>query len=139
MFLQKNSNYRRHHLESMFRQHWLDEINNSVKNSKLRLYKEIKYTFMPEAYRFLNIPKFRYAISRLCISFHHLEIETCRYTRLPTLANQRFCTVCPGKVGDEIHFLTEGVSHSENCNILFDEITKDIPNFLIQSNKDNKI
>ena len=29
----------RHHLENIFRQHWLDEIKNSVRNSKFRLYK----------------------------------------------------------------------------------------------------
>ena len=73
------------------------------------------------------------------ISSHHLEIETGRYTRLLAPANQRFCAVCPGKVGDEYHFLTECVSHSENCNILFDEITREIPNFLIQSNKEKII
>ena len=117
-----HSKYIRHHLESIFRQHWLDEINNSVKNSKLRLYKEIKYTFMPEPYLFFNIPKFRYAISRLRLVSHHLENETGRYTRPLTPANQRFCAACPGKVGDEYHFLTECVSHSENRNILFDEI-----------------
>ena len=121
MFLQKFlSQYIRHHLESIFKQHWLDEINNSVKNSKLRLYKEIKCTFMPELYLFFNIPKFHCANSRLCLSSHHLEIETGRYTRPLTPANQRFCAACPGKVGDEIHFLTECVSHSENGNILFD-------------------
>ena len=133
------SKYIRHHLESIFRQHWLDEINNSVKNSKLRLYKEIKYTFMPEPYLFFNIPKFRYAISRLRLSSHHLEIETGRYTRPLTPANQRFCAACPGKVGDEYHFLTECVSHSENRNILFDEIKRDIPNFLTQANKEKFI
>ena len=141
MFLQKKtlSKYIRHHLESIFRQHWLDEINNSVKNSKLRLYKEIKYTFMPEPYLFFTIPKFRYAISRLRLSSHHLEIETGRYTRPLTPANQRFCAACPGKVGDEYHFLTECVSHSENRNILFDEITRYIPNFLTQANKEKFI
>ena len=92
---------------------------------------------MPEPYLFFNIPKFRYAISRLRLSSHHLEIETGRYTRPLTPAHQRFCAACPVKVGDEIHFLTECVSHSKNCNILFDEITKEIPNFLIQSNKEN--
>ena len=42
-------------------------------------------------------------------------------------------------MGDEYHFFTEGVSHSENRNILFDEIMTEIPNFLIQSNKENFI
>ena len=64
---------------------------------------------MPEPYLFFNIPKFRYAISRLRLSSHHLEIETGRYTRPFTPANQRFCAACPGKVGDEYHFLTECV------------------------------
>ena len=96
-------------------------------------------TFMPEPYLFFNIPKFRYAISRLRLSSHHLEIETGRYTRPLTPANQRFCAACPGKVGDEYHFLTECVSHSENRDILFDEITRDIPNFLTQANKEKII
>ena len=91
---------------------------------------------MPEPYLFFNIPKFRYAISRLRLVSHHLEIENGRYTRPLTPANQRFCAACPGKVGDEYHFLTECVSHSENRNILFDEITREIPNSLIQSNKE---
>ena len=38
-----------------------------------------------------------------------------------------------------IHFLTECVSHLENRSILFDGITKEIPNFLIQSNKEKII
>ena len=100
----------RHHPESIFRQHWLDEINNSIKNCKLRLYKEIKYTFMPEPYLFFKIPKFRHAISRLRLCSHHLEIETGRYAGPLTPANQRFCAACLGKVGDEYHFLTECVS-----------------------------
>ena len=94
---------------------------------------------MPELYLFFNIPKFRYAISRLRLSSHHLEIETGEYTRPLTPANQRFCAACPGKVGYEYHFFTECVSHSENRNILFDEITKEMPNFLIQSNKEKII
>ena len=42
-------------------------------------------------------------------------------------------------MGDEYHFLTECVSHLENRNILFDEITRDIPNFLTQANKEKFI
>ena len=75
--------------------------------------KEIKHTFMPEPYLFFNIPKYRYAISRLRPSSHHLEIETGRYTQHLKPANQQFCAACPGKVGDEIHFPTEYVTHSE--------------------------
>ena len=70
------------------------------------------------------------------ISSHHLEIESGRYTMPLTPANQRFCASCPGVVGDEYHFRTECVPHSENRNILFVEITKKIPNFLIMSNKE---
>ena len=92
-----------------------------------------------QSYLFFTIPKFHYAISRIRLSSHHLEIETGRYTRPLPPANQRFCAACPGKMGAEIHFLTECVSHSENGNILFDEITKEIPNFLIQSNKEKII
>ena len=42
-------------------------------------------------------------------------------------------------MGDEIHFLTECVSHSEYGNILFDKIIKEIPNFLIMSNHEKTI
>ena len=94
---------------------------------------------MPEPYLFFKIPKFRYSISRLRLSSHHLEIETGRYTLPLTPANQRFCAACPEKVGDKILFLTECVSHSENRSILFDEITKEIPNFLTQSNKEKVV
>ena len=94
---------------------------------------------MTEPYLFFTILKFRYAIPRLCLSSHHLEIDTGRNTRPLTPANQRFCAACPGKVGDEYHFLTECVSHSENRNILFHKITKEIPNFLFQSNKEKFI
>ena len=66
------------------------------------------------------------------LTFQNFAMQFQGYALVP---NQRFCAACPGKVGDEYHFLTECVSHSENSDILFKEITKEIPNCLIQSNK----
>ena len=43
------------------------------------------------------------------------------------------------KIGDEIHFLTECVSYLELRNILFAGIRKEIPKFLILSNKEKNI
>ena len=94
----------RRHIELIIRNDWHQEINNSTKNHKLILYKEIKETFLPEPYLFINIPKYRHAIAQLRLSSQHLEIETDRYTRPLTPAILRFCVACPGKVGDEIHF-----------------------------------
>ena len=125
----------RGHMELFFRNDWHQEINNSTKNPKLRLYKEIKETFLPEPYLFINISKYRHAIAQLRLSSHHLEIATSGYTRPITPANLRFCVACPGKVGDEIHFLIECQSLSIIREKLFAESEKFIPHFTSLTSK----
>ena len=58
----------RGHIELFVRNDWHQEINNSTKNHKLRLYKEIKETFLPEPYLFINIPKYRHAFAEVRLS-----------------------------------------------------------------------
>ena len=61
----------RGYVELFFRNDWHQEINNSTKSPKLRLYKESKETILPEPYLFINIPIYRHAIAQLRLSSHH--------------------------------------------------------------------
>ena len=54
----------------------------------------------------------RVAISRLIMSSHSLRIEKGRWERLPIPRQDRTCSVCH-KLGDEYHFLLEGLSFQE--------------------------
>jgi hypothetical protein len=79
------------HMELLYRNLWTSEVNNSTVNPKLRLYKLTKETFEPELYLYINVPKYRYALSKLRLSSNHLEIETGRHSRPITPPERRFC------------------------------------------------
>ena len=121
-------------MESVYCSFWTSEINNSLKNPKLRLYKEIKQEFIIEPYLYINIPKYRHALSKLRLSSHHLEIETGRHSRPIVPSEQRYCITCKDTVGDEIHFLTECTKHRDLRNKLYDDVSPLIPNFANMSN-----
>ena len=71
----------RGHMELLFRNNWVQAINDTVNNPKLRLYRSVKSDFSPELYLYINIEKYRIALSRLRLSSHTLAIETGRYAR----------------------------------------------------------
>jgi hypothetical protein len=127
------------HMELMYRTEWNHEINDSGKHPKLRLYKETKQEFSPEYYLFLNIPKYRYAISRLRLSSHHLPIETGRHSRPITPSHLRFCQHCPGKLGDEIHFVTECVKYTDLRCVLYSHAQDLIAEFNSMCNREKYI
>ena len=71
-------------------------------------FKLFKTDFCPELYLYINIEKYRIALSRFRLSSHRLAIETGRHARPIVPAHQRFCTSCNlNVVGDEIHFLLQ--------------------------------
>jgi hypothetical protein len=129
----------RGHMESVYHSYWTSEINNSNKNPKLRLYKAIKNELKIEPYLYINIPKYRHALSKLRLSSHHLEIETGRHARPIIPSQQRYCKTCKNIVGDEIHFLTECSKYNELRTKLYDDITPFIPNFTTMTNRNKCI
>ena len=98
----------RKHMELMYNNNWFNELNDSDRNPKLRLYKHVKSVFAPELYLYIHIEKYRFALSRLRLSSHHLAIEKGRHARPIIPAHLRFCLSCNTNViDDETHFLIE--------------------------------
>jgi hypothetical protein len=86
---------------------WLEHINDSTNNPKLRTYKLFKYRFSLENYMLCikNVVK-RKEFSKLRISSHSLRIESARYVKPIIPAEQRYCLLCnSGDIEDEKHFL----------------------------------
>ena len=92
----------KHRMFDQYNQTLTMEINNS---HRLRLYS--KYKVDNEQENYLNVIKnklFLYALSRLRLSSHQLEIETGRYTGLDR--DDRLCRTCNMRmIEDEYHFL----------------------------------
>ena len=102
-------------LQNKFSYFWKVNINkfkqsphDDLDHNKLRFYKTLKSSFSMKPY--LSLVKNRNQrawISRIRISAHSLHIETARYTRPVTPANERFCNFCNiGSLDDECHLLT---------------------------------
>ena len=81
-------------------------MNNCELNPKLRLYKSIKNSFGIEPYLYINVEKYRVAMSRLRLSSHNLGIEVGRHVRPMVPVDKRLCVECEGEIDDEVHFLT---------------------------------
>ena len=118
----------RHNLEFLYREKWLSEINDSVKNPMLRLYKEFKKSFEFESYiKLISDRKIQKSISQFRLSSHCLRIHTGRHERDGkgnyTPAKNRFCLSCKsGEIDDEQHLLNSCNSHNPERNILFTKI-----------------
>jgi hypothetical protein len=126
----------RKHNELVFRSIWTQEVNDCIKNPKLRLYKEIKESFDVEPYLYINVEKYRVALSRLRLSSHHLGIEVGRHARPIIPADQRFCTTCTDKIDDEIHFLIECQKYQGLRSKMFTSLNSLMPTFPNLSNKE---
>ncbi len=96
-------------LESYYSDIGLSSLNSNVgrkqgEGNKLRTYATFKNAFTLEPYLTLvKNPNTRRAITKLRTSTHALEIERGRYNKTPP--HLRFCQFCPGKIGDEAHFV----------------------------------
>ena len=68
--------------------------------------------------------KARQQMSKLRLSDHNLEIERGRYHRPSLKPEDRTCIICPQKIEDEIHFLTECTAYSDERQNLVNSITQ---------------
>ena len=119
----------RHNLEFLYKENWLAEINDSVKNPMLRLYKTFKKSFEFESYiKNISDRKIQKSISQFRLSSHCLRIHTGRQERdktgKNTPADKRFCLNCKsGKIDDELHLITSCETHNAERTVLFSNIS----------------
>jgi hypothetical protein len=127
----------RRHMELVYRNNWMDEVNDSLRNPKLRTYTLVKLDFSPELYLYINIQKYRVALSRLRLSSHHLAIETGRHAHPVIPAHQRICSKCDlNVVDDEIHFITECSKYQTIRENMFQAIIPILPDLREVSNEE---
>jgi len=83
----------------------LSEINDSLKNPKLRTYRHFKLEFRIEPYLNSNFSKAVYSsIARLRLGSHNLNIELGRHKRPLVPAEERICEKCDlNEIEDEFH------------------------------------
>lgn len=106
-------------LKDQFIQGWNGRIQES---SRASLYRHLaSFRFQPYL-DICNISKFRFALTRLRVSSHRLQIESGRWARPNAIPiHDRKCLEC-NVVEDEYHFVLE-------CNIYTDLRTQYIPNY----------
>ena len=118
----------RHNLEFLYKEKWIAEINDSVKNPMLRLYKEFKKSFGFEEYiKHISDRKIQKCISQFRLSSHCLRIHKGRLERdekgKNTPANKRFCLSCnSGEIDDEIHILNNCKTHNSERKTLITKL-----------------
>ena len=104
----------------------------STPGTKLRTYIQFKHSIGLENY-VIAIKSFkkRQSMAKLRISAHPLRIETGRYCRPPTPADQRVCQFCnSGAVENEDHFILSCSIYSDERKKLFDSLVGICPNLL---------
>ena len=98
---------------------------------------EIYYRIEP--YLYINVAKYRIAISRVRLSSHHLGIEVGRYARPVMPMEKRPCIECKGKIDHEVHFLTECNKYDKFRKDMFDSLRASHPFILGLDNKETVI
>jgi hypothetical protein len=148
-------------LKGCFDRLWVDSINRTnsfndqVDHNKLRTYRTFKASFTREPYvdqvRNRNQRSF---IARLRTGSHNLGIERGRWARPVTPLNNRVCVHClsdtpspttatppqpasPGLLDDEQHFLVQCNRFNYERNMVFQEMSSLVPNFM-QLSEQNK-
>ena len=108
-------------LSDNFIQNWNSRLTDSFRALFYR-----NFTFDYKCYLdTVTTNKFRFALSRLRLSSHRLEIETGRWARPnSTPIENRLCTSCQ-KLEDEYHFVLECVRYNELRRTL-------IPNYYLE-------
>ena len=130
----------RHNLEFLYKENWFAEINDSEKNPMLRLYKSFKKSFCLENYiKDVANRHTQKCISKFRLSSHNLRIHTGRQKRdkmgNKTPAEKRFCLSCKSnKIDDELHLLTTCITHNDERQKLFSNISNIIDLHCSQSN-----
>ena len=103
----------------MFTEFWNSELRmgdtGSVRNSKLRTYKQFKNEFALENYLIVALIESRKLITKFVCSDHKLMIKKGRHKRIDV--EERLCYVCSDKkVEDELHFLPECSTFYQNMH-----------------------
>ena len=113
-------------LKAMYVEHWLAKM---ATESKMRTYRQLKTNFKYEQYLDLVNSQHRKSLTRFRISAHNLAIERGRYTRPPTIVEERTCPSCPQHVQDEYHFLMNCQQHTNARHDLMNKLADICPRF----------
>ncbi len=112
-----------------FTNKWKEDMNAISSDKKLRTYVLFKSELKMETYLYLNIPKYRFALSRFRCSSHNLQIELGRHTKpRKTELKDRLCKKCC-VLGDEIHHVTSCAINKDLRKDLFSKIENHNNNF----------
>ena len=111
-------------LKAIYEEHWLTKMSTE---NKMRTYRQLKTNFRYEQYLDIVNSQHRKSLTRLRISAHNLAIERGRYTRPPTILEERTCPTCPQYIQDEFHFLMKCQQHTNARNDLLNRITELCP------------
>jgi len=116
----------------------ISEINDSVKQPKLRTYKLIKTDIRIEPYLLINVSKKMYTkIARFRTSSHNLRIETGRHENPIIPAENRICNKCNlNEVENEIHCLITCPNQAKFREDLYDIAKQFIDNFEMLNHSD---
>ena len=88
----------------IFHDSWKSRIQQSTKADTYRLFKDnMKF----EQYLLHKNRKERVSMTKLRCSDHKLQVELGRWKRPPIPRPDRKCPMCPEKMEDEIHFMTD--------------------------------
>jgi hypothetical protein len=102
-----------------FIQNWNARLTDS---SRAIFYRNFNTFGFKQYLNIINIPKYRYALTRLRVASHRLQIEVGRWHRPVSVPiNERKCLYCQ-KLEDEFHFLFE-------CNLYNNIRKKFIPTY----------
>ena len=91
-------------LKDTFVQNWNSRLNDSSRARFYRNFNTFGYKFYLDI---VTTEKFRYALTRLRLSSHRLEVETGRWAKPNAIPfENRLCSTCQ-KLEDEYHFILE--------------------------------
>ena len=112
-------------LQNKFVENWKQEI---ATKPKLRTYRIFKNTFETEKYvNFLHKKCLRSLTAQFRVGILPLAIETGRFKRV--ILEERFCYSCPQSVEDEMHFLLECPTYTDQRQCLFEKALELDPTF----------
>ena len=90
-------------LTEHFIQHWYSRLNDSTQGL---FYRNFSFGYKTSL-DFVSVGKLQFALSRLRLSSHRLEVETGRWARPNAISfEERHCTPCH-LLEDEFHFVLE--------------------------------
>ena len=106
-------------LTDQFIQNWNSRLNDSIRALFHRNFSFGYKTYLD----FVSVGKLRFALSRLRLSSHHLEVETGRWARSNAIPfEERRCTSCH-TLEDEFHFVLECSRYNDSRTIYIPNIT----------------